>query len=148
MRSHEAIQHISGRQSLHGVFPQILVGFISTYMKENEQIKEYRAKLPDRINVSIKNEDGSFWAKITTPDGELSNCYTQANNISELVVMINDAVQTHFEIPEKIREKVGFYVPISDNHLRWEAMFNQLSAMQNKGGKKTILTLRKPELVG
>ncbi len=112
------------------------------------QIKKYRAKLPNRINVSIKNEDGSFWAKITTSDGELSNCYTQAENINELVVMINDAVQTHFEIPEKIREQVGFYVPIAQNHLRWEAMFNQLSAMQNKGGKKTTLALRKPELVG
>ena len=76
---------------------------------QEQQIKEYRAKLPDRINVSIKNEDGSFWAKITTPDGELSNCYTQADNINELVVMINDAVQTHCEVPEGIREQVGFY---------------------------------------
>jgi predicted RNase H-like HicB family nuclease len=112
------------------------------------QLKAYRAKLPDRINVSIKNEDGGFWAKITTSDGKLSNCYTQADSISELVVMINDAVQTHFDIPEKFREQVGFYVPMPENHLRWEAMFNQMSAMQSKGGKKTTLTLRKPELVG
>ena len=77
-------------------------------MKE-AQIKEYRAKLPERINVSIKNEDGSFWAKITTRDGELSNCYTQAEHISELFVMINDAVQTHFEVPEEIRERVSCY---------------------------------------
>ncbi len=117
-------------------------------MKKEQQIREYRAKLPDRVNVSIKNEDGSFWAKITTSDGQLSNCYTQADTISELVVMINDAVQTHFEVPEKIREQVGFYVPMEENHLRWEAMFNQLSAMQSKGGKKTTLALRKPELVG
>jgi len=121
---------------------------VGIYMKKNEQIKEYRAKLPDRITVSIRNEDGSFWAKITTPDGKLSNCYTQAENINELVVMINDAVQTHFEVPEKLREAVGFYLPIPENHLRWEEFFNQLSAMQNKGGKKTTLTLRKPELVG
>src|SRR3989338_9415373 len=114
---------------------------VRIYMKE-QQIKEYRAKLPDRINVSIKNEDGSFWAKITTSDGQLSNCYTQANSISELVVMINDAVQTHFEIPEEIREKVGFYLPVSDDHLRWEAMFNQLTAMQHPTKKETILTLQ------
>lgn len=116
-------------------------------MKKEQQIKEYRTKLPDRINVSIRNEDGSFWAKITTLDGELSNCYTQADNISELVVMINDAVQTHFEVPEKLREAVGFYLPVPENHLRWEEFFSQLSAMQNKGGKKTTLILRKPELV-
>ena len=120
---------------------------VRIYMKE-QQIKEYRAKLPDRINVSIKNEDGGFWAKITTSDGQLSNCYTQAENINELVVMINDAVQTHFEVPEELREKVGFYLPVPENHLRWEEFFNQLSAMQSEGGNETILTLRKPELVG
>src|SRR3989338_562482 len=115
-------------------------------MKE-KQIKEYRKLLPERLNVRIEREDGGFWAKISTSDGRLSNCYTQADSITELVVMINDAVQTHFEIPEKIREKVGFYLPVPEHHLRWEAMFNQLSAMQHQKGNDTVLTLQEPELV-
>ena len=114
---------------------------------DKQQIKEYRKLLPERINVRIENENGGFWAKITTPDKKLSNCYTQAESITELVVMINDAVQTHFEIPEEIREKVGFYLPVSDDHLRWEAMFNQLTAMQHPTKKETILTLQAPQLV-
>ncbi|MDP3646294.1 MAG: hypothetical protein Q8R25_04365 [bacterium] len=111
------------------------------------QVHEYRAKLPARISVRILNEDGGFWAKITTPDGKLSNCYTQADTIPDLVSMINDAVKTHFDVPEKIREEVGFYVPVPEDHLRWEAMFIQLSAMQHPTAKDTTLTLREPELV-
>ena len=114
---------------------------------DRNQIQEYRAKLPARVNVRIESEDGGFWAKITTLDGKLSNCYTQADTISELVEMINDAVKTHFDIPEEIREEVGFYVPVPENHLRWEAMFSQLSAMQHPTEKETTLTLREPELV-
>ena len=113
---------------------------------DKKSVAEYKNLLPERISVHIEKEDGGFWAKITTPDGSLSNCYTQAENIGELVVMINDAVQTHFEIPEEIREQVGFYVPLSQNHLKWEEMFNQLGVMENQEGKETTLTLREPEL--
>ena len=109
-------------------------------------ITGYRKALPQRVNVRIEKEGDGFWAKITTADGRLSNCYTQAHDIAELVVMINDAVQTHFDIPEHMREHVGFYVPLADEHIRWEAVFHELVAMQHQSGTETTLTLHQAEL--
>ena len=114
---------------------------------KNDQIKQYRSLLPERISVRIVNEDGGFWAQITAPEAGLSDCYTQADSINELMLMINDAVQTHFEIPEEVREKVGFYIPVPTNHLRFEEMFNQLASMEKHESEETTLTLREPELV-
>ncbi|MDP3764481.1 MAG: hypothetical protein Q8Q95_02565, partial [bacterium] len=103
--------------------------------------------LPVRVVVNVENTDEGLWAKISTPDGKLSNCYTQATNATELVVMINDAIFTHFEVPEKFRKNLGFYVPLSNKHLRKEEMFNKLVSMGKqldaKGGSETTLTLRK-----
>ena len=113
---------------------------------ETATITEYRKVLPECINVRVEKEGDGFWAKITTTDGHLSNCYTQANDIAELVVMINDAVQTHYEIPEHLRARVGFYVPLSVEHLRWEAVFRELVAMQHQSGTDTTLTLHQSEL--
>ena len=113
---------------------------------ETATITEYRKAMPERVNVRIEKAGDGFWAKITTTDGRLSNCYTQANDIAELVVMINDAVQTHFDIPEHVREHVGFYVPLADDHIRWEAVFNELVAMQHQSGTETTLTLHQTEL--
>lgn len=113
----------------------------------NEQIKHYRSLLPERISVRVQNEGGGFWAQITAPEVGLSDCYTQADSIDELMVMINDAVQTHFEIPEEVREKVGFYLPVPSKRLRFEEMFNQLAELGKQKEEETTLTLREPELV-
>lgn len=113
---------------------------------DNEKIKQFRDLLPNRVDVTIRTEGKVFWAKITTPDGKLDNCYTQADSISELVVMINDAVKTHFEIPEEARKDVGFYVPLSQSHLRWEEMFNELASLQHLKTDKAVLSLRESEL--
>lgn len=117
-------------------------------MSKVEQIKEYRQRLPGRINVHTGGslEEG-FWAKVTAPKGDLQNCYTQASSIPELILMINDAVKTHFEIPEEIRDQVGFYAPMPDNHLRWEEMFHHLVSMANQGSDDTSLKLQDPALV-
>ncbi|MDP3764482.1 MAG: hypothetical protein Q8Q95_02570, partial [bacterium] len=64
--------------------------------------------LPVRVVVNVENTDEGLWAKISTPDGKLSNCYTQATNATELVVMINDAIFTYFEVPEKFRKNLGW----------------------------------------
>lgn len=113
-------------------------------------LKEYRARLPLRVRVLIESSDEGLWATISTDDGRLSNCYTQAANATELVTMVNDAIQTYFEIPEEFRREVGYYVPLSDKHLRIEDMFNQLVAIEKEtniqGGSETTLTLKEPEL--
>lgn len=115
-------------------------------MDKTQQLASFRAILPARVVVNVENTDDGLWAKVSTPGGELSNCYTQATNAAELVVMINDAIFTHFEIPERIRKEIGFYVPFSSKHLRIEEMFNKLISMEKQlsidGDSETTLTLR------
>lgn len=64
--------------------------------------------LPRNIAVEIHRADeGGFWARVKNVPG----CVTQAENFLELVEMINDAVFTYFEVPRKLRNGLGFYVP-------------------------------------
>ncbi len=117
-----------------------------SYMNNAHQVSEFRALLPARVTVNVENTDDGLWAKVSSADGKLSNCYTQAANAAELVVMINDAIFTHFEVPIEIRKDVGFYVPLSNEHLRMEEMFNKLVSMEKQldtqGDSETTLTLR------
>ena len=120
-------------------------------MKKGQELKKYHDMLPERILVKIESsEEDGLWAKVSTADGRLSNCYTQAANIAELIPMINDAVQTHFDIPTKYRKEVGYYVPLSDEHIRLEDMFNHLVSLEKQanlqGKSQTTLTLRESQL--
>ena len=111
-----------------------------------QEIVKFRAILPNRVIVNVENTDDGLWAKVSTLDGKLANCYTQAINAAELIVMINDAIFTHFEIPEKVRRDIGFYVPLSNEHLQMEEMFNKIVSMEKQlnleGDSETTLTLR------
>jgi hypothetical protein len=111
-----------------------------------QKIAKFRAVLPNRVIVNVENTNDGLWAKVSTLDGKLSNCYTQAVNATELIVMINDAIFTHFEIPEEVRRLIGFYVPLSNKHLQMEEMFNKIVSMEKQldieGDSETTLTLR------
>ncbi len=112
------------------------------------QIKQYSKLLPERINVhSEGSPEEGFWAKITAPGSNLQNCYTEAKSIPELILMINEAIKTHYEIPEELRDQVSFYAPIPENHLRWEEMFNQLASMGNQEGEINTFLKLVPALV-
>ena len=119
-------------------------------MEKAAQIKKYWDQLPQRIHAEIENTDEGLWAKLTSDDGRLVNCYTQASDTTELVHMVNDAVLTYFEVPEKMRAAVGFYLPLSKNHLNIEEMFNRLIAIQKQTHQQarveTTLTLNHPGL--
>ncbi len=65
-------------------------------------------KMPKELHVLIQKTPNGFYAiKIKN----LSGCVTQARNPQELVEMVNDAVYTYFDIPEKYQAKVGIYCP-------------------------------------
>ena len=85
-----------------------------------QEVTRFKTLLPNRVVVNVENTNDGLWAKISSSDKKLSNCYTQADNTVELVVMINDAIFTHFEIPKNIRKNIGFYVPLSNKHLQVE----------------------------
>lgn len=115
-------------------------------MLKTEEIASIRARLPVRIGVEITTSDIGLSAKVTSPDGMLSNCYTQAANATELVLMVNDAVFTHFEVPEDVRNEIGFYAPVTEAHLQMEKMFNELVSLEKKleanGDGQATLTLQ------
>ncbi len=108
--------------------------------------------LPERVKVSVESTNDGLWARISAEGSNvLDNCYTQAANSAELVLMVNDAIQTHFEIPEELKSEVGYYTPVSERHLRLEEMFRNLVMMEQeadtRGKSETTLTLKDNELV-
>ena len=115
-------------------------------MNKEEQIAKYRKILPTQVSIRVggSTEEG-YWAKITSREGNLDNCYTQAETFIGLLPMITDAVQTHFDVPEEIRDEVGSYVPLSANHLRWEDALNKLATLEKQGEGE--LTLKDAQLV-
>jgi len=76
--------------------------------KQIKEIKEFRNKFPKtlEVQVSITNED-TLIAEISNFPG----CYTQAENLGELIHMVNDAVYTVLEIPEKYYSEMPSYTP-------------------------------------
>ena len=77
-------------------------------MSKIKTLQSYKKLLPKKITVEVhKNKRDGFWAKVK----ELPHCYTQAKTPFELVKMINDAIYTYLEIPNKLRNKLGFYLP-------------------------------------
>ncbi len=71
--------------------------------------------LPRKLSVAIcRAEEGGFWAKIL----ELPGCNTQGEDFLDLVAMVNDAVFTWFNVPQKMRKALGYYMPQIPEELR------------------------------
>lgn len=72
------------------------------------ELIHYQAQLPDSLNVQVKeSEDGGYWVKILN----LPGCFTQAESVEELFIMVNDTVYTYFDIPEKYILHLPRYFP-------------------------------------
>ena len=76
-------------------------------MKQEKDLQFYKKQMPKQVTLNIQKTDEGFWAKVK----ELPHCYTQANDFFELIEMVNDAIYTYLEVPDKFRKKVGFYLP-------------------------------------
>ena len=75
--------------------------------KKDKNIIPYLLILPPKLDVKIHRVQDRMWAQVKN----LPGCVTQADSFTELIEMINDAVFTYFEIPEKYRVGLGFYLP-------------------------------------
>jgi len=72
-----------------------------------EKIK-YQSRLPKLIKVEInESPDGGYFIKIIS----LKHCFTQADTPEEILIMVNDVVYSHFDIPEKLRSSMPPYFP-------------------------------------
>jgi len=77
-------------------------------IKEIQEINKLRELFPSKIAVSVERSDnGDFLATIHTFKG----LFTEGRSFSELMEMVNDAVKTYFEIPEKYIPYMPNYVP-------------------------------------
>lgn len=75
--------------------------------KTKQEINKLRDFFPNQITVKIfRSECGKFCAEIITFKG----CFTEADTFSGLLEMINDAVKTYFEIPEKYLSFMPEYI--------------------------------------
>lgn len=76
--------------------------------KEQKDLIRYIMILPREIEVEVNRaEEGGFWARALKYPGLV----TQAENFFELTEMLNDAILVYFDVPEKFRKELGYYVP-------------------------------------
>src|SRR5271157_1750880 len=75
--------------------------------KEIKLVNELIERFPRQISVSVEKYDDGFLAHIKTFKG----CFTQASSYSELMEMVNDAVRSYFEVPEKYLPFMPTYQP-------------------------------------
>jgi len=115
-------------------------------MDKTLKTSQYRATLPERVEARIESSEDGLWAYLSTKDGRLSHCYTQAANMTELLPMINDAILTSFEIPEEYRGDVGYYIPLGEEHVKIEEILNRMIAIEKQasasGESLATLTLK------
>ncbi|MCR4328681.1 MAG: type II toxin-antitoxin system HicB family antitoxin [Patescibacteria group bacterium] len=74
--------------------------------KQIVEINRLRGLFPKSIRVRVeRSADGGFCAEVKTFPG----CVTEANTFSELIEMVNDAVRTYFEVPERLVSYMPIY---------------------------------------
>ncbi|MEK7665162.1 MAG: hypothetical protein AAB361_03400 [Patescibacteria group bacterium] len=75
---------------------------------EIKKINKLRSLFPSQIIAKVhRSKSGKFCAEIITYQG----CFTEADTFSGLIEMVNDAVRTYFEIPEKYLSFMPDYLP-------------------------------------
>lgn len=98
-------------------------------LKDQKEITRLRRLFPQEITVRAhRSEDGGFCAEILAYPG----CFTEGDTFSELIEMINDAMMTYFEVPEK-------YISFMPNYLAPLAMaqkFGVFPVIDMKGNLK------------
>ena len=89
-------------------------------VKKIEELIKYQAKFPDKLEVQItKSDDFGYAIKILN----LPGCFTQVENPEELLIMVNDAVYTYFDVPENLIISMPKYFPtqeIREEMQNWE----------------------------
>ncbi len=75
---------------------------------DKQEILKFGSLFPEEVTVSVRrSEDGGFSAEILS----YTKTFTEADTFSELIEMINDALYTYFEVPEKYISYMPTYLP-------------------------------------
>lgn len=76
--------------------------------EEIKKINKLRSLFPSQIIAKVhRSESGKFCAEIITYPG----CFTEADTFLGLIEMVNDAIRTYFEVPEKYLSFMPDYLP-------------------------------------
>jgi predicted RNase H-like HicB family nuclease len=76
--------------------------------KTQLEIRRLRAQFPPKVEVSVqRSADGGFVAAVTSMPG----VFTQANTLSELLDMVNDAIRCSLKVPQKYGGYMPTYLP-------------------------------------
>jgi predicted RNase H-like HicB family nuclease len=76
--------------------------------KDIKEINRLKGLFPDELTVFVRaSKDGGLFCEIKTFPG----CFTQGDNLFELVQMINDVVSTYFDVPQKYISYMPTYNP-------------------------------------
>jgi len=76
--------------------------------KDIKEINRLKGLFPDELTVYVRaSEDGGLVCEIKTFRG----CFTQGENLFELVQMINDAACTYLDVPVKYISYMPTYSP-------------------------------------
>ena len=99
--------------------------------KETEKIKHFRLLFPHIIRVHVRrSQDGGFVVEILDYPG----CITEADTLSALIDMVNDAVYTMLEIPKKYIS----YMPVYLMPLGVAQRFNMFPIKDIEGNLKLL----------
>ena len=72
------------------------------------ETREIAIQASDLIEVEIKKSvDGGYFVKIVS----LEHCFTQADDVEELWLMVYDLVYSYYDVPEKLRPFMPVYFP-------------------------------------
>lgn len=97
---------------------------------ENE-IYKFIGLFPHEVAVEVLKNDGGFIAEVKTYPG----LATEASSFSELIEMVNDAIRTYLEIPEK-------YLPFMPSYTPPVSQAKNLDVFPRKKGISLNLELR------
>lgn len=91
--------------------------------RKQQELIRFSTILPEKLEIEIhRAQEGGFWAKVKN----LPGCNTQGENFFDLIEMINDAVFTYFEVPERLRKNLWFYVPKLFQQTRERALYEKI----------------------
>ncbi len=100
--------------------------------KETERIKYFRALFPQEIKAHVRrSQDGGFIAEILDYPG----CITEAETLSELIEMMNDAVRAVLEVPKRYAS----YMPVYLLPLKMAQRFNVFPVKDTEGDLKLLM---------
>ncbi len=73
-----------------------------------KRVVKFRSLFPREVTVAVRrSEDGGFSAEILS----YPRTFTEAETFSELLEMINNALYTYFDVPEKYVSFMPTYLP-------------------------------------